>query len=64
MVALKSNYDNPLALVGGTWVWGLTTAILMARVTSGSWLDTTAFTARPVRTLSWFMLGVSAAVYS
>ncbi len=35
--------------------------ILMARASSGSWLDTRALTANPMKTFCWFMIGVSIA---
>ena len=37
------------------------TLFLMNRAASGSWSDTTALTKRPIRAISWFMIGVSIA---
>jgi len=56
-----ASYGDGQAYLNGCGFWGFLTLILMNRAASGSWADTTALTKRPVRALSWFMIGVSIA---
>ena len=51
-------YTHP-GITKGSGFYGLLTVLLMSRAASGSWLDTTGMTARPGRTLLWFLLGAS-----
>ena len=47
----------------GAVFWGVAAVIGAGRINSGSWLDVTGLSARPVRTLSWFFLGLSISTY-
>lgn len=58
-----ASYGNGLNYLAGTGYWGILTVLLMNRAAAGTWLDSTPMTARPVRTLSWFFLGVSIAAF-
>ena len=60
-IAQMASYGNGQAYLNGCGFWGFLTLILMNRAASGSWSDTTALTKRPMRTFSWFMIGVSIA---
>jgi hypothetical protein len=37
--------------------------VLMARVSAGSWADTTTFTANPRKTAKWFLYGAGIALF-
>ena len=54
-----ASYHDGRQYLNGTGFWGLTTMLLMARANSGSWMDSRALTANPMKTLCWFMIGVS-----
>lgn len=62
MVAFKS-YGDGKVFMNGAAFWGLVTAVLAARINSGSWLDTTGLTNKPARTLAFFLIGASISCY-
>lgn len=47
--------------MSGCGFWGLTTMLLMNRVASGSFTDTTLITTRPLKAFTFFMMGASIA---
>lgn len=58
MVQLLS-YGNGIQYLQGCGFWGLISMVLMARASTSTWLDSTALTKNPTRTLYWFLLGAS-----
>ena len=54
-----ASYGSGSHYMDGIGGWGLLTVFLMNRAASGKWLDSAHLTAKPIRTLSWFLIGAS-----
>jgi len=59
-----ASYGNGVNYLAGTGFWGIVTVVLFNRAAAGTWLNSTPLTKNPVRTLSWFLTGVTIAAFS